>query len=163
MALDSGLTLSAPSTLTGATVSVAGFVNGDTLTINGNTSGTIDNGKITYDFAGPTMMLSGIPNFAFAVGYTNASWTLKADLTAQHISRLLAYMDKHGYTKVCPRRPADMREVPIIDFSSGYIQRALDRMPRQGENRPWRLYQNYALDTYELVHARVHDPALDLA
>jgi monooxygenase len=108
------------------------------------------------------MMLSGVPNLAFAMGYTNASWTLKADLTCQHVCRLLGYMDKNGYKRVVPRRPANLGEVPIIDFSSGYIQRALGRMPQQGVIRPWRLYQNYALDTYELVHARVNDPALEL-
>ena len=108
------------------------------------------------------MMVSDIPNLAFAMGYTNASWTLKADLTCQHVCRLLAFMDKNHYTRVVPRRPTGIDEVPLIDFSSGYILRAKERIPHQGSERPWRLYQNYALDTYELRYARVDDPALEL-
>jgi cation diffusion facilitator CzcD-associated flavoprotein CzcO len=108
------------------------------------------------------MMVSGVPNLAFAMGYTNASWTLKADLTCQHVCRLLAHMDAKGYTRVTPRRPANIDEIPLLDFSSGYIQRAQHRIPQQGSRRPWRLYQNYALDTYELKYARVDDPVLEL-
>jgi cation diffusion facilitator CzcD-associated flavoprotein CzcO len=109
------------------------------------------------------MMLSDVPNAALAMGYTNASWTLKCDLTSQYVCRLLAHMDTNGYLRACPRRrdPA-MAEAPLIDFSSGYVQRALGHLPRQGAVAPWRLYQNYALDLAALRYGRVDDPAMEL-
>jgi cation diffusion facilitator CzcD-associated flavoprotein CzcO len=107
------------------------------------------------------VMCSGVPNLAFAAGYTNASWTLKADLTAQYVARLLAYMDRHGYTWCCPRRDPAVHDEPIIDFTSGYVQRALDRLPRQGDVRPWKLFQNYALDLLLIRHSRIADRAME--
>ncbi|HEU4410131.1 MAG TPA: NAD(P)/FAD-dependent oxidoreductase [Polyangiaceae bacterium] len=109
-------------------------------------------------------MLSDVPNLAFAVGYTNASWTLKCDLTSEYVCRLLRYMDARGFSRCCPRRrdPA-MKGSPIIDFSSGYVRRAIDRLPRQGSAPPWRLYQNYALDIALLRHAPVNDGVLEFA
>jgi cation diffusion facilitator CzcD-associated flavoprotein CzcO len=108
------------------------------------------------------MMFSDVPNMALAMGYTNASWTLKCDLTNQYVCRLLNYMDSHGYVRCCPRRSdPSMKEEPIIDFSSGYVKRALDRLPRQGAVAPWRLYQNYALDLMALRHARLDDRAME--
>jgi monooxygenase len=107
------------------------------------------------------VMCSGVPNLAFAAGYTNASWTLKADLTAQYVARLLVHMDKHGYTWCCPRRDPAVVDEPIIDFSSGYVQRALDRLPRQGNVRPWKLFQNYALDLLVIRHSRIADRAME--
>ncbi len=106
------------------------------------------------------MMCSDVPNLAFAVGYTNASWTLKCDLTSRYVCRLLNFMDEHGYVACTPRRHAGIEELPLIDFSSGYIQRALADLPRQGSEVPWRLYQNYALDLVTLQHGRVDDPAM---
>jgi len=106
------------------------------------------------------VMCSGVPNLAFAVGYTNASWTLKADLTAQYVCRLLAYMDAHGYTWCCPQRDPAVAEEPLMDFSSGYVQRAIAQFPRQGAVRPWKLFQNYALDLLMIRHSRIDDPAL---
>jgi cation diffusion facilitator CzcD-associated flavoprotein CzcO len=109
------------------------------------------------------VMCSDVPNCAFASGYTNASWTLKSDLTSVYVCRLLQHMDAHGYTRCCPRRlDPSVEEVPLIDFSSGYVQRALDRLPKQGSAAPWRLYQNYALDRLLLEHLRIEDPALEL-
>jgi monooxygenase len=110
------------------------------------------------------MMCSGVPNFAFTIGYTNASWTLKAELVSLYVCRLLQHMDAHGYTRCCPR-PADpsIEERPLLDFSSGYVVRELDRLPRQGAAAPWRLYQNYVLDRLALEHARIDDPALELS
>jgi monooxygenase len=101
------------------------------------------------------MMLSGLPNFAMTVGYTNASWTLKADLVSRHVCRLLTYMDRHGY-RVCtpvPPRTADL--VPLINLAAGYVLRSVDQLPKQGPRPPWRLYQNYARDVLLLRHRPV--------
>ena len=91
-------------------------------------------------------MLSDVPNFAIAFGYTNASWTLKADLTSAYVCRLLNFMTRRGYDWCMPRRDPDAGERPLLDFSSGYVQRSIGRFPRQGERKPWRVYQNYLLD-----------------
>lgn len=97
------------------------------------------------------LMYSGVPNFAAAFGYTNASWTLKCDLTCEYVCRLLNYMQANGYAQCTPRQnDPTVTEVPWIDFSSGYVQRALDKFPKQGSRKPWRLYQNYALDIVSL-------------
>jgi len=108
------------------------------------------------------VMLSDLPNIAFTFGYTNASWTLKADLTAEYVCRLLNHMDAVG-ARVCTprRRDPEVRVVPIFDFSSGYIQRGLRRFPQMGSKRPWRLYQNYALDLLLLRFGRVDDGQLE--
>jgi cation diffusion facilitator CzcD-associated flavoprotein CzcO len=108
------------------------------------------------------MMLSGVPNFALALGYTNASWTLKADLTSEYVCRVLAHMDAHGFCECRPRRPEQpTKELPLIDFSSGYVLRSIDQLPRQGPRRPWRLYQNYVLDLLMLRYGAVRDGALE--
>ena len=108
------------------------------------------------------MMYSEIPNLASAFGYTNASWTLKADLTAEYVCRLLNYMDAHGYDYCTPRRrDPSIAEEPAINFTSGYIQRARDVLPKQGSKKPWKLHQNYALDLLNLRFARVDDGTLE--
>jgi monooxygenase len=110
------------------------------------------------------MMCSDVPNMALAIGYTNASWTLKCDLTSAYVCRLLNYMDEHGYTQCCPRRTdPNLKEEPIIDFSSGYIQRSIATFPRQGSFAPWKLYQNYALDRLLLGYGKVDDPAMEFS
>jgi monooxygenase len=106
------------------------------------------------------MMFSGVPNFIYTFGYTNASWTLKADLTANYASRLFAYMDKHGYASAMPAGGVGVQTRPFLDFSSGYVQRAADLMPKQGAKAPWRLYQNYVLDLLTLRHSRIADGTL---
>jgi cation diffusion facilitator CzcD-associated flavoprotein CzcO len=107
------------------------------------------------------MMLSGVPNMALAVGYTNASWTLKCDLTCEYVCRLLQHMDAHGYTQCVPdNSDPSVRPLPFIDFSSGYVQRAIERFPKQGSKRPWRLYQNYALDIVTLRRGSLRDEAM---
>jgi cation diffusion facilitator CzcD-associated flavoprotein CzcO len=103
------------------------------------------------------MMLSGVPNLAIAVGYTNASWTLKCDLVATYVCRLLSYLDQHGYTSVTPLRPDSTDLAPLIDLSSGYVQRSVDELPRQGPRTPWRLYQNYPRDVMLMRHRTVAD------
>jgi hypothetical protein len=109
-------------------------------------------------------MLSDVPNLALAIGYTNASWTLKSDLTSEYVCRLLAHMDEHGYRRATPRRTdPTLREEPIMDFSSGYVKRAIDRFPRQGSASPWRLYQNYALDLVTFRHAALEDGVMQFS
>jgi cation diffusion facilitator CzcD-associated flavoprotein CzcO len=92
-------------------------------------------------------LYSDVPNFAFCFGYTNASWTLKCDLTCDYVCRVLNLMDRRGYTSMAPRRrdPA-LSEEPMLDFSSGYVQRAIDRFPKQGSKPPWKMHQNYIFD-----------------
>jgi cation diffusion facilitator CzcD-associated flavoprotein CzcO/acetyl esterase/lipase len=106
------------------------------------------------------MMFSGVPNLIYTFGYTNASWTLKADLTAGYASRLFAYMDKHGWQAATPQRGPGIETRPFLDFSSGYVQRAAAIMPRQGSKAPWKLYQNYLLDLLALRYGRVADGTL---
>jgi len=109
------------------------------------------------------MMLSGVPNFAFAIGYTNASWTLKCELAAKYVCRLLRHMDRNGYTVATPVLDDDSVEaLPFMDFTSGYIQRAVHLLPKQGSERPWRLHQNYARDVVALRTGPV-DEAMEFA
>ena len=110
------------------------------------------------------MMYSDVPNLASSFGYTNASWTLKSDLTAEYVCRLLRHMDARGYDACTPRkRDPSIAEEPAIDFSSGYIQRALPVMPKQGSKRPWKLHQNYALDMLEFRFSAVEDGTMEFA
>jgi monooxygenase len=103
------------------------------------------------------MLLSDVPNLAMAWGYTNASWTLKADLTAGYVCRLLQYMDRHGHAVAVPRRDPAMPPRPFLTFSSGYIQRALAILPKQGTQRPWRVHQNYLSDLLHIRYGRIAD------
>jgi cation diffusion facilitator CzcD-associated flavoprotein CzcO len=110
------------------------------------------------------MMYSDVPNLISTFGYTNASWTLKADLTAEYVCRLLKHMDAGHYQVCTPRKQAeDIQEEPAIDFSSGYIQRAMDVLPKQGSKRPWRLHQNYALDLLEFRYSNVDDGTMEFS
>jgi monooxygenase len=104
------------------------------------------------------MMYSDVPNLATATGYTNASWTLKCDLTCEYVCRLLNHMDKHGYRACVPRQTdPSVTEVPWLDFTSGYVQRSVAKFPKQGSKRPWKLYQNYALDIVSLRFGKIDD------
>ena len=105
-------------------------------------------------------MLSDVPNLASIFGYTNASWTLKADLASQYICRLINHMERKGASSVRPRRDASVDEEPFLDFASGYVQRAIDKLPRQGSKQPWKLYQNYTLDLATLRFASLDDGIL---
>ena len=108
------------------------------------------------------MMFSDVPNLAFAVGYTNASWTLKCDLAAEYVCRLLNHMDRHGYSTCTPRvNDSDIQEEPVIDFNSGYVLRALPSLPRQGSKTPWRLHQNYVRDLSMMRYGRVEDGTME--
>jgi len=107
------------------------------------------------------MMLSGVPNLAMAVGYTNASWTLKCDLTCEYVCRLLNHMEARGFDACRPELDdPSVRPEPLIGLRSGYVERARRLFPMQGSKRPWRLYQNYLLDRLVLRHGRVDDGAL---
>lgn len=108
------------------------------------------------------MMFSDIPNLAFAVGYTNASWTLKCDLTAEYVCRLLNHMDHHGFNICTPRvNDPDIGEEPVIDFNSGYVLRSLHTLPRQGSKTPWRLHQNYVKDLRMMRYGRLDDGTME--
>ena len=107
------------------------------------------------------MMLSGVPNFAFAMGYTNISWTLKVDLVSEHFCRLLDHMDAYGYASVVPvLDDPDMERVPMVDLSSGYVQRAIARFPRAGTHGPWTVKMAYEQDIERLREGSVDDSAL---
>lgn len=92
-------------------------------------------------------LIEGVPNAGWSVGYTNASWTLRADLSARAMVRLLDYLDRHGYTHAYPDRHGEELEArPFFNLSSGYVQRGGDHMPRSGTKRPWAIQHNYLMD-----------------
>lgn len=106
-------------------------------------------------------MLEGVPNFAFAVGYTNASWTLKCDITSQYVSRLLNHMAKHGQHSATPIAPDDAAvEESMLDLQSGYVKRAQNMLPRQGAKAPWKTHQNYVRDLFAFRTGRIDDGVL---
>ncbi len=120
----------------------------------------VDPGK-TLNYKGT--MLSDVPNLALALGYTNASWTLKADLVCSFVCRLLNEMDRDGRRIVVPRRTdPTLQEEPIINFSSGYIQRSVAELPKQGSRAPWRLRQNYFLDLMDLRFGKTVDDEVEM-
>jgi cation diffusion facilitator CzcD-associated flavoprotein CzcO len=107
-------------------------------------------------------LYSDIPNLASVFGYTNASWTLKADLICNYVCRLLNYMEKHGYDTCTPRiSDPTVERLPPVDFTSGYFQRAMDKLPRQGSRKPWRIYQNYLRDIVSLRFTPLDDGVLE--
>lgn len=110
----------------------------------------------TFSYKG--MMYSGVPNLASAFGYTNASWTLKADLTAEYVCRLLNHMKAAGVDECRPilTNPSQA-PAPWLDFTSGYVVRAMERFPKQGEVAPWKVHQNYALDLMAFRFGKLDD------
>jgi monooxygenase len=107
------------------------------------------------------MMLEGVPNMAFAIGYSNASFTLKVDLTSDYVCKLLAHMDEHGYTKAVPvNDDPDLGREPVLDLQSGYVERGKHLLPQQGDRQPWRVHQNYALDRLTLARVSFDDGVL---
>ncbi|WP_425055506.1 flavin-containing monooxygenase [Pseudomonas abyssi] len=103
------------------------------------------------------MMLSDVPNMIVTFGYTNASWTLKAELTASYTCRLLRYMDKYNYRTAVVRRDVSVQEQPFLDFTSGYVQRAANVLPKQGDRAPWQVNQNYLKDKFTIQYSRIDD------
>lgn len=154
IALTSGQTIPADLvvTATGLQMELAGgtklFVDGTPL-------------DVSKTLAYKGLMLSGVPNFGLTFGYTNASWTLKADLTSNYFWRLIALMDRRGVRIATPRAPAGTNEAPFLDFTSGYVQRALDSLPKQGRAHPWRLRQNYLADLLMLRFGRIAEPNIE--
>ena len=139
-----------------ATGLVLKIMAGLTLVVDGK---TVDLSKV---MAYKGMMYSDVPNLAQAFGYTNASWTLKCDLTSEYVCRLIKYMDENGYDHCVPRRsdPSVLPE-PVLDFNSGYVLRALDQLPSQGSKHPWRLHQNYVKDLSMLRYGRIADGTME--
>jgi cation diffusion facilitator CzcD-associated flavoprotein CzcO len=142
-------------TATGLTLELLG---GMQVAVDGR---AIDFGK-TLCYKG--MMFSDVPNLASTFGYTNASWTLKADLTCSYVCRLLNYMDEQQLRQCTPRNhEPNAATQPFLDFASGYVQRSIDRFPKQGMKSPWKLYQNYALDIVTLKYGKVADGAMEFS
>ncbi|MEZ6028272.1 MAG: NAD(P)/FAD-dependent oxidoreductase [Hyphomonadaceae bacterium] len=110
------------------------------------------------------MMYSGVPNLVSVFGYTNASWTLKCDLTCEYACNLLNWIGDNGYDAVTPRNTdPEVKEEPWLDFTSGYVQRSLERFPKQGSRKPWKLHQNYARDMMSMRFSKIDDPALEFS
>jgi cation diffusion facilitator CzcD-associated flavoprotein CzcO len=117
------------------------FVGGIDLVVDGEPVDLAD--RLTYK----GMMLEGVPNLALAIGYTNASWTLKCDLTCQYVCRLLNHLRSTRLRQCTPvNRDVEVVAEPLLDLQSGYIQRAADRLPQQGSKFPWRVYQSFLAD-----------------
>jgi hypothetical protein len=107
------------------------------------------------------MMLSGVPNFAFTIGYVNASWTLKADLVSEFVCRLLAHMDSRHYDQCVPvMDDPRITTQPLLDFTAGYVLRSIDQFPRAGSRAPWRLGMSYAHDLVTLRYRKIDDGAI---
>jgi hypothetical protein len=119
--------------------------------------------ELSHAIAYRGMQISGVPNMAFAFGYTNQSWTLGSDLTCERLCRLLIHMDRHGYAVCTPRADGTVAAEPFADLSSGYIQRSIGDFPRQGVEVPWKRIPNYALNWRELRRDPIEDPALEFS
>ena len=155
--LDSGARLDADLVVT---------ATGLELNVIGGVQFVVDGEPVEFSktFAYKGMMFSDVPNFASSFGYTNASWTLKCDLTCAYVCRLLNLMRHRGFRKCTPRigdvAPSPQ---PWLDFSSGYVKRSIAKFPSQGADAPWRLYQNYALDLLSLRFGRLQDGTMEFA
>ncbi len=152
--LESGRELEADVIVTATGLDLLAF-GGATLTLDGE---PVDISK-TIAYRG--MMLSGIPNFTYAIGYTNASWTLKVDLVCDYLCRVLAHMDRLGYIECVPINDDPTMETrPLLDFDAGYVQRSLHLFPREGEREPWELSMNYLKDRKALRDVEIEDGIL---
>ncbi len=154
IALESGEELEADVIVTATGLNLL-FLGGARFTVDGE---EVDlPGKMTYK----TMMMNGVPNLAFTIGYTNASWTLKADIAAEYVCRLLNHMDANGESRCVPElTDPSVTEEPIMNLNSGYIMRSAHLLPKQGSKAPWKLRQVYALDARTLRRAPIDDGAL---
>ena len=152
--LSSGQELPADIIVTATGLNLQLF-GGATVTVDGE---PVD---LTKTMAYKGMMLSGLPNMVYTVGYTNASWTLKADLVSEFACRLLNYMDDNGFDTVVVEHPgSDVEERPFMEFTPGYVLRSLDELPKQGSRKPWRLNQNYLRDIRLVRRGKVDDEGL---
>ncbi|HYJ21736.1 MAG TPA: NAD(P)/FAD-dependent oxidoreductase [Solirubrobacterales bacterium] len=152
--LESGAKLEADVVITATGLNLL-FVGGMKVTVDGVEP------DLPRSFTYKGMMLSDLPNFAYTLGYTNASWTLKADLTSEYVCRLLNHMDAGGY-RVCTPKVSDpsVTAEPLLDFNSGYVLRAIEQLPKQGSKEPWKLRQNYPVDLRMLRHGPVDDGSM---
>jgi cation diffusion facilitator CzcD-associated flavoprotein CzcO len=150
IALESGATLDADIIVTATGLDMQ-LMSGIQITVDG---ALIDPSQ-TFSYKG--MMFSGVPNLASTFGYTNASWTLKADLTSEYVCRLLNHMDRRGFTECRPMNDGELKPAPWLDFSSGYVTRGMAKFPKQGEVAPWKVHQNYALDILAFRYGRLDD------
>ncbi len=152
--LNSGETLPADIVVTATGLSVQLF-GGMKISVDDK---PIETGKM-HAYKG--VMLSEVPNFAIAIGYTNASWTLKCDLNCQFVARVLNHMKENKYATCVPNFDYEnMKSEPLLDFNPGYILRAGDIMPKQGSKAPWKVHQNYVKDVFSLKYADVKDKYL---
>ncbi|MDF0488709.1 NAD(P)/FAD-dependent oxidoreductase [Sphingomonas sp. H39-1-10] len=148
VALESGDELPADIIVTATGLEIL-LLGGVALSVDGE---TVDLAKC-YSYKG--LMFSDVPNLALVFGYTNASWTLRADLASGYICRVLNAMRRRGMRQVTPRLGGAVSPLPFVDFSSGYIMRAADKLPKQGHRRPWRVRQNYVADLLGLRFGRL--------
>jgi monooxygenase len=149
--LGSGAELEADIVVTATGLQLLAF-GGIELAVDGRTV------RLPETMAYKGMMLSGVPNFAFTVGYTNASWTLKADLVSEFVCRLLGYMNSRGYDQCVPvNDDPGVTTKPLLDFSAGYVLRSIDQFPRAGSRPPWRLGMSYAHDVLTLRYRKIND------
>ena len=152
--LESGAELAADIVVTATGLQLLAF-GGTELAVDGRPV------RLPETMAYKGMMLSGVPNFAFTIGYTNASWTLKADLVSEFTCRLLKHMDARGYDTCVPvNDDPSVTEQPLLDFQAGYVLRAIDQFPRAGSRAPWRLGMSYAHDVVTLRHGKIDDGSM---
>jgi cation diffusion facilitator CzcD-associated flavoprotein CzcO len=152
--LDSGARLDADIIVTATGLNLLA-IGGISLTVDGEPVSLPE--RLAYK----GMMLSRVPNFAFTIGYTNASWTLKADLVAEYVCRLLEFMETNGYAQCMPvDDDPSVEPRPLLDFAAGYVQRSIHEFPKGGSRAPWRLGMSYAQDVVTLRHGRLEDGAL---
>jgi cation diffusion facilitator CzcD-associated flavoprotein CzcO len=152
--LESGAELEADVVVTATGLQLLAF-GGTELVVDGRPV------KLPETMAYKGMMLSGVPNFAFTIGYTNASWTLKADLVSEFTCRLLGHMDAHGYDTCVPvNDDPSVTEQPLLDFQAGYVLRSIDQFPRAGSRKPWRLGMSYAHDVVTLRFGKIDDGSM---
>jgi monooxygenase len=155
--LKSGTRLDADAIVTATGLEMQ-VLSGLSLRVDGNFIQIGD----TFIYKG--MMYSGVPNFASAFGYTNASWTLKADLTAEYVCRLINHMDEIGKIECRPHLASkDLVPVPMLDFTSGYVLRAMEKFPKQSDIAPWKVHQNYALDLMAFRFGKLDDGTMVFA
>ena len=139
------------------------LATGLNLQFAGGIEYSINNEKVDYTkhFIYRGMMFSDVPNMAFTVGYTNSSWTLKTDLTSNYVCRLLKKMARGGFASVTPRMKGSVEEMPLLDFDAGYVLRAREQFPKQGNRLPWKNYQDYIRDFIGLRLRSLRDKELE--
>ncbi|NKI32415.1 flavin-containing monooxygenase [Croceivirga thetidis] len=151
---DSGINLNADILITATGLKIQ-LLGGATVSIDGKTVNTAE--LLAYR----GVMFSGVPNFAVAIGYTNASWTLKCDLNCRYLAKVLNYMDENGKSVVIPQfDETEFETERLLDFDAGYILRAKDVLPKQGSASPWKVHQNYIKDLLALNYGKVNDQYL---